>query len=83
MKELTFFGAFVAEKQKQHWFENKITKFQFPISTINSLALTKCLKIQIKKILAKGGKVISEAKIVEKKKPIKEDKKIIKKKKKK
>ena len=36
-------------------------------------------KIQIKKILAKGGKVISEAKISEKKKPIKEPKKDIKK----
>ena len=36
-------------------------------------------KIQITKILAKGGKVISEAKIVEKKKPIKEEKKVIKK----
>ena len=33
-------------------------------------------KIQITKILAKGGKVISEAKIVEKKKTVKEDKKI-------
>ncbi len=32
-------------------------------------------KIQITKILAKGGKVIDEAKIVEKKKTIKEDKK--------
>ena len=37
-------------------------------------------KIQITKILAKGGKVIDEAKILEKKKPIKEDKKVIKKK---
>ena len=36
-------------------------------------------KIQITKILAKGGKVISEAKISEKKKPIKEPKKDIKK----
>ena len=36
-------------------------------------------KIQITKILAKGGKVISEAKIVEKKKPIKQEKKVIKK----
>ena len=36
-------------------------------------------KIQIIKILAKGGKVISEAKIVEKKKTVKEDKKILKK----
>ena len=36
-------------------------------------------KIQITKILAKGGKIIDEAKIVEKKKPVKEDKKIIKK----
>tara|TARA_Y100000816_G_scaffold131795_1_gene93022 strand:+ start:1603 stop:2010 length:408 start_codon:yes stop_codon:yes gene_type:complete len=36
-------------------------------------------KIQITKILAKGGKVIDEAKIVEKKKTIKEDKKTIKK----
>ena len=36
-------------------------------------------KIQITKILAKGGKVIGEAKIVEKKKPIKEEKKVIKK----
>ena len=36
-------------------------------------------KIQITKILAKGGKVIDEAKIVEKKKPIKEEKKVIKK----
>ena len=35
-------------------------------------------KIQIK-ILAKGGKIIDEAKIVEKKKPIKEEKKVIKK----
>ena len=36
-------------------------------------------KIQITKILAKGGKVISEAKIVEKKKSVKEEKKVIKK----
>tara|TARA_B100000674_G_C37755398_1_gene875358 strand:+ start:579 stop:986 length:408 start_codon:yes stop_codon:yes gene_type:complete len=36
-------------------------------------------KIQITKILAKGGKVISEAKIIEKKKTIKEPKKDIKK----
>ena len=36
-------------------------------------------KIQITKILAKGGKVISEAKIVEKKRPIKEEKKVVKK----
>ena len=36
-------------------------------------------KIQITKILSKGGKVIGEAKIVEKKKPIKEEKKVIKK----
>ena len=36
-------------------------------------------KIQITKILAKGGKIIDEAKIVEKKKPIKEEKKVIKK----
>ena len=36
-------------------------------------------KIQITKILAKGGKVISEAKIVEKKKTVKEDKKTLKK----
>ena len=36
-------------------------------------------KIQITKILAKGGKVIDEAKIVEKKKAIKETKKDIKK----
>ena len=34
-------------------------------------------KIQITKILAKGGKVIGEAKIVEKKKIVKEDKKIL------
>ena len=32
-------------------------------------------KIQITKILAKGGKIIDEAKIVEKKKVVKEDKK--------
>ena len=38
-------------------------------------------KIQITKILAKGGKVIGEAKIVEKKKLVKEVKKVIKKKK--
>tara|TARA_B100001564_G_scaffold289319_1_gene252900 strand:- start:897 stop:1304 length:408 start_codon:yes stop_codon:yes gene_type:complete len=36
-------------------------------------------KIQILKILAKGGKVIDEAKIIEKKKTIKSDKKEIKK----
>ena len=36
-------------------------------------------KIQITKILAKGGKVIGEAKIVEKKKPIKDEKKVLKK----
>jgi len=36
-------------------------------------------KIQITKILAKGGKIIDEAKIVEKKKPIKEEKKVVKK----
>ena len=36
-------------------------------------------KIQITKILAKGGKVVGEAKIVEKKKPVKEEKKVIKK----
>ena len=36
-------------------------------------------KIQITKILAKGGKVIDEAKIVEKKKLVKEEKKVIKK----
>ena len=36
-------------------------------------------KIQITKILAKGGKVIDEAKIVEKKKTVKVDKKDIKK----
>ena len=40
-------------------------------------------KIQITKILAKGGKVIDEAKIVEKKKTVKEEKKDIKKAKKK
>ena len=39
-------------------------------------------KIQITKILAKGGKVIGEAKIVEKKKLVKEEKKVIKKEKK-
>ncbi len=37
-------------------------------------------KIQITKILAKGGKVVDEAKIVEKKKVIKEEKKATKKK---
>jgi len=36
-------------------------------------------KIQITKILAKGGKVIGEFKIVEKKKPINVEKKVIKK----
>ena len=36
-------------------------------------------KIQITKILAKGGKVIGEAKIVEKKKTLKAEKKVIKK----
>ena len=36
-------------------------------------------KIQITKILAKGGKVIDEAKIVGKNKPVKEEKKVIKK----
>ena len=36
-------------------------------------------KIQITKILAKGGKVIGEAKIVEKKKTVKEEKKVLKK----
>ena len=36
-------------------------------------------KIQITKILAKGGKVISEAKILEKKKSMKDEKKVIKK----
>ena len=36
-------------------------------------------KIQILKILSKGGKVIDEAKIVEKKKAVKETKKVIKK----
>ena len=36
-------------------------------------------KIQITKILAKGGKIISEAKVIEKKKPVKEVKKNIKK----
>ena len=40
-------------------------------------------KIQITKILAKGGKIIDEAKIVEKKKVVKETKKDIKKKEKK
>ena len=39
-------------------------------------------KIQITKILGKGGKVIGEAKIVEKKKLVKEEKKVIKKEKK-
>ena len=37
-------------------------------------------KIQITKILAKGGKIIDEAKIMEKKKDIKKEKKVIKKK---
>ena len=36
-------------------------------------------KIQITKILTKGGKVIGEVKIVEKKKPIKDENKVIKK----
>ena len=36
-------------------------------------------KIQITKILAKGGKIIDEFKIVEKKKVVKEEKKVIKK----
>ena len=36
-------------------------------------------KIQITKILAKGGKVIDEAKLIKKKKDIKEEKKITKK----
>ena len=36
-------------------------------------------KIQITKILAKGGKVIGEAKIIERMKSIKEEKKVIKK----
>ena len=36
-------------------------------------------KIQITKILAKGGKVVDEAKIVEKNKSVKEEKKVIKK----
>ena len=35
-------------------------------------------KIQIIKIIAKGGKVIGEAKIVEKKKSVKEEKKVLK-----
>ena len=35
-------------------------------------------KIQITKIVAKGGKVIGEAKIVEKKKSVKEEKKVLK-----
>ena len=37
------------------------------------------LRYKLQKILAKGGKVIGEAKIVEKKKPVKEEKKVIKK----
>ena len=37
-------------------------------------------KIQITKILAKGGKVIGEAKILEKKKPTTDEKKVVKKK---
>ena len=36
-------------------------------------------KIQITKILAKDGKVIAEAKILQKKKPTKEEKKVVKK----
>jgi large subunit ribosomal protein L21 len=36
-------------------------------------------KIQITKILAKGGRVVDEAKIIEKKKSVKEQKKVIKK----
>ena len=36
-------------------------------------------KIQITKIFAKGGKLISEAKTTEKKKPVKEEKKVTKK----
>ena len=36
-------------------------------------------KIQITKILAKGGKIIDEAKIIKKKEPIKKEKKVIKK----
>ena len=36
-------------------------------------------KIQITKILAKGGKIIGEAKLLEKKKSIKETKKVVKK----
>ena len=36
-------------------------------------------KIQITKILAKGGRVVDEAKIVEKKKSVKEEKKVIRK----
>ena len=36
-------------------------------------------KVQITKILAKGGKIIDEFKIVEKKKVVKEEKKVIKK----
>tara|TARA_Y100000992_G_scaffold250394_1_gene182369 strand:- start:452 stop:859 length:408 start_codon:yes stop_codon:yes gene_type:complete len=36
-------------------------------------------KIQITKILAKGGKIIDEAKVVEKKKTVKNEKKVIKK----
>ena len=35
-------------------------------------------KIQITKILAKGGRVISEAKIIEKKKPVKQERKVVK-----
>ena len=41
--------------------------------------LAACNKIQITKILAKGGKVIDEAKKVEKKKTVKEEKKDLKK----
>ena len=40
-------------------------------------------KIQITKILAKGGKIIDEAKVVDKKKTVKNEKKVIKKEKKK
>ena len=40
-------------------------------------------KVQITKILSKGGKIIDEFKIVEKKNVVKEDKKVIKKEKKK
>ena len=36
-------------------------------------------QIQITKIIAKGGKVIGEAKILEKKKSVKEEKKVLKK----